>query len=600
MMKLRTILYAVSVIAVTGLMAQGTLHDLDFPVQKSDISAVDFDGDGDRDLLIIGENPDGAFVQLFQNNGSMEFEKIDSPFGPSVVTSTDFGDVNGDGNLDMVQSGFADSVITNLYTSNDAGEWSLDDYTNELIHIAPSIAIAELNNDGHADIIVFGNHNIEDQRPKIYFGDGDGGFTAESPFDGYKFIDNKVSYVDIDNDGDLDLWVMAGYEEGIDARFARLFINDDGTFTETDPGITAKGPGSSDWGDYDNDGDMDLLIGGWGYVNSGEDNDMIYRIYKNTNGNLAEAAVFQPYGAFSYSDASKFADWDNDGDLDVIVTGWNPEVEAQQTAIFLNNAGTFTAAEYNSSMPGVSESAVEIADLDNDGDLDLVISGFSGNNFDGDGSAFGSNISVIIENTTAATNEAPAAPANLEVSSAGRNVTFTWDESSDDNTPSGALTYNLFLVDTDGNHYYYPLADTATGYLTKQQIGNVQLNNEWTLQGLPYGEYRWGVQAIDHSYAGSAFASATLNHTEGGTVLNTDFNKQMPLVYPNPVVGPLHIHVSEGLRAVSLLSLDGKLILEQELKTNTNDFQLQLDAGVYILKARYADGLLTTEKVIVR
>lgn len=599
-MKTRILLIALSVVTTYGLMAQGALHDLDFDVQKSDISIVDIDGDGDRDILIIGENPNGKFAQLFQNNGDMGFEKVASPFAGTAITAVNYGDVNGDGLLDVLQSGFGDSVVVNLYTSDAQGVLTLDEYYKELIHIAPSSGIADLNNDGHADIFVFGNHNIEDQRPKLYFGDGAGGFTVESPFDAYKFIDSKATAVDVDNDGDLDLWVMAGYEEGIDARFARLFVNDNGVFTETDPEILAKGPGSSDWGDYDGDGDLDLLIGGWGYVNSGEDNDMIYRIYKNTAGAFTEVAVFSPYGHFSPSDASRFVDWDNDGDLDVVVTGWNPDLGAQQTALFMNSSGTFTAADFNATIPGVSESSVEVADLDADGDLDLVIGGFSGNEFNGEGSALGRNISMVIENTTAGANEAPSAPGNLQVAASGKNVTFSWDEATDDTTPSASLSYNLFLVDADGHHFYYPLADTITGSLIVQEKGNVQLNTSWVVRNLPYGTYRWGVQAIDHSFAGSAFASATLNHTEGGTVLSAGLKKELLLVYPNPGVGALHLHPASDMVSFSVLSMDGRLIRSQTLPAMAPEVQVSLEPGVYLLKARYADGRMTTSKVIVR
>ncbi len=329
-MKAKLIIVITLMIIGTGLKAQDAIHDLDFDVQKSSISAVDIDADGDRDILIIGENPNGKFAQLFRNNGEMSFEKVTSPFAPSAITSVTFGDVNGDGQLDALQSGFADSVIVNLYTTNESGDLALDDFYSSLAHIAPSSAIADLNNDGHADILIFGNHNIEDQRPKIYFGDGAGGFTSESPFDTYKFIDPKVSTVDVDTDGDLDLWVMAGYEEGIDARFARLFINDGGTFTET-TGLEGVVDGAAAWADYDGDGDLDIVVSGWDFDYT-QDNDMIYRIYKNTGGTFTEAAVFQPFGAFSPSDASRFADWDNDGDLDVILTGWNPDEGGQRTA----------------------------------------------------------------------------------------------------------------------------------------------------------------------------------------------------------------------------------------------------------------------------
>ena len=407
-----------------------------------------------------------------------------------------------------------------------------------------------------------------------------------------------MSVVDVDTDGDLDLWVMAGYEEGIDARFARLFINDGGTFTESDPGIIAKGPGSSDWGDYDGDGDLDLLIGGWGYVNSGEDNDMIYRIYKNTGGTFTEAAVFQPFGAFSPSDASRFADWDNDGDLDVILTGWNPDEGGQRTAFFINNSGTFTAADYNATLPGISESAVAISDLDDDGDLDVIINGYSGNEWNGEGSAYNRNVALVIENTTAGTNAAPEAPANLLAKANGKAVTFSWDEATDDSTPAASLSYNMFLVDAEGNYFYYPLADTTSGKLTVQEKGNMQLNNSWTVKGLPYGEYRWGVQAIDHSFAGSAFAKDNFSHLEGGPLAAS--LESTALVYPNPNFGQIQIMVNDQIQQLSILTLDGKLVRSLNVEAGAKSVQIPMAAGIYMVRAMHSDGHFSSDKVIVK
>lgn len=597
-MKKQFLLLAAIALAC-GVQAQSTVHNLDFDAQRSEVSILDIDMDGDNDILILGQNPNGRQIQLFQNKGDMTFEKVESPLASTWVPTVDFGDYNRDGMLDIIQSGFADSVIVNLYAGDGEGAYTLDPFYKDLIHIAPSCTFSDLNNDGITDIIVFGNHNIEDQRPKLYFGNASGGFTAQSPFDAYKFIDSKVVDVDFDNDGDMDLWVMAGYEEGVDARFARLFVNDNGTFTAKDMGIIAKGPGSSDWGDYDGDGDLDLLIGGWGYVNSGEDDDKIYRIYKNNAGSLVEAVVFKPFGQFGVGDGSRFADWDNDGDLDVILTGWNPDDGTQRTAFFINALGSFTEAEYGKTVPGFSESALEVGDLDGDGDLDVVVNGFSGNNWNGDGSALGKNSSVIIENTTADSNEAPSAPTNLAVTANGTSIKFSWKEAADDKTPSKSLTYNFFLIDENGTFFYTPLADTTTGRLYVQEKGNVQLNKSWTVKNLPYGTYRWGVQAIDHSFAGSAFAATTLFHTEGGTVLGAA-PVALPLVYPNPVVGPVNVRAEKGLSAVAFYTVEGKQVASKQISESNAQVSFNLKAGIYLMKAFYNDGRVVSDKIIVK
>lgn len=592
----KKLLAVAAVLAATiGLYAQENIVSLDFEVQKGDISIVDIDADGDLDILIVGENGGVPMVQLFQNNGDLTFEKVESVFQGGNVPTLDFGDVNGDGLMDILQSGFGDTPIVNLYTSNESNEFAVDELSSSLIQIAPGLGIADLNNDGHTDIFIFGNHNIEDQRPKVYLGNSDGGFDATSPFDSYQFIDSKPQAVDYDSDGDLDLWVMAGYEVNKDARFGMIFENDGGEFTAVDPGIVNKGPGSSDWGDYDADGDLDLLIGGYGYVNSGEDNDMIYRIYENDGGTFTEAVVFQPFGAFSPGNSSRFADWDNDGDLDVIVTGWNPDAEGQRVGFFINTGGSFELADYSHAVPGVSESAIEVGDLDNDGDLDLVINGFSGNQWNGEGSAFGKNISVVIENTTAGSNEAPAAPSNLAAESIGQKAVFSWDAPADDH--SSVLTYNFYLIDSEGYYYYAPLADMTTGDLMIQQKGNVELNTSWTVQDLPYGEYEWRVQAIDNSFAGSTFASGNFTHQE---LVLSSADIADAVIYPNPSVSKINLYNSTSVVEVGVLTLDGKLVKTLKNQEGTSYIEIQVASGIYLVKMTHSDGSVTTQKAVVK
>lgn len=578
-----------ALLAPLGAFAQGpfTIHNLEFNVQKADISAVDIDRDGDRDLLIIGENLDGAFHQLFRNDGGMTFVPVESPFIPLALPSVDWGDVNADGFLDMVESGFGgDGPVATLFTSDEAGNFTEE--TNPFPQMAPSIGMADLNNDGYTDVYVFGNHF--EGESIILFNDRQGGFTASAQFTEYAWIDPQPYPVDYDNDGDLDLFIMAGFEEGVETRFSRMFVNEEGTFTEQDLGLIPKGFGHAEWGDYDGDGDLDLLLNGDGFLESGEDSDFIYRLYNNDNGAFTEAATFLPFRQINVGNGSRFFDWENDGDLDIVLTGWNPDEERQATAIFLNEGGAFTPHPDNAQLPGVSESAVEVADLDNDGDLDIIINGFSGNDFAGEGSAFTDNVSLLIENPTNNANQAPSAPQNLNAAVNEENVTFSWDAAEDDTSPQASIKYNLFLVNKDnGNYISFPLADTTSGELIVQKsLGNVQLNTSWTIRDLPEGEYRWGVQAIDNSYAGSAFASEDLSITEAVTgIWKRNFSMDMK-VFPNPSTGKVSIKFeNEGSYRIMITSMGG---MEVKRLTVEGEASFQLKSGMYIIQATAING----------
>ncbi len=483
-------------------------------VQHSEIGAVDIDNDGDIDLIVSGEDGADRKSNVYLNDGSGNFTLSTSPF-PAVTRPTiDFDDINNDGNVDVIISGFPaiGPPVDSIFTSDGQGN-----FTNANIAIpqmAPGSGMADLNNDGYTDIYVFGNKF--EGHAKIFFNDGNGGFTESAQFEAYNFIDPDVTEVDYDNDGDIDLFVNAGFEDGVGTRFSKMFENNNGNFSEKDLGLIPKGYGSAVWGDYNGDGFLDLLLNGDGYLGSGEDNDGVYRLYRNINGVFDIATTFEFYRQNSTGDGARFADWDNDGDLDVIVTGWNGSRQA--TDIYLSAGGVFTPYSGNENIPGVSEGSIEVADVDNDRDLDILITGYSGNEYNGGGSAFNRNVALVVENPATNANIPPLAPTDLRVTGNQSAVTFRWDAPTDGTTPEASLSYNLYVVNDQGQTFLFPNADTASGRMLVQRLGNVQLNTRWTLKNLPAGNYCWGVQAVDNSFDGSSFAKSCFSINADGTL----------------------------------------------------------------------------------
>ncbi len=503
--------------------AQFVVTDLGQQVQFGHVSAMDIDGDGDLDLLIGGESGGNNNVQLYLNNGGV-FTPATSPFMPLARPSFDWGDINNDGKPDLITNGFPAGAgpLARVYTTNGTGTFTQSAIA--LPQLAPSCGFADLNNDGYTDIFVFGNN--ADGKSKILFNNKVGGFTESAQFDAYSFVDPVVSVVDFDNDKDLDLFITAGFESGVNTRFSKMFVNNNGIFTAmTIAGLFPKGNGSAVWGDYNSDGYLDLLLNGDGYLGSGEDADN-YRLYRNNGGTSFTAIQAFGYRQNMTGNGGRFADWDNDGDLDIIVSGYDGTRQAVD--IYLNNAGTFTAYANNAQVPGSSEGSIEVADIDADSDLDLLITGYSGNDFDGAGTVgpFNRNIAVVVKNPATTINVRPNAPTGLTFTGNQAALTLSWTAATDATTPQAALSYNLFVRNiTTGQMIYYPLSDTTTGKLSLQRMGNVQLNKSWIIKGLPVGTYRWGVQAVDNSFMGSLFAKSGFIVNANGVVpiVLTDF-----------------------------------------------------------------------------
>ncbi len=225
-------------------------------------------------------------------------------------------------------------------------------------HDSAGASWGDVNGDGLEDLFVV-NFN---QQSAMYMNNGNGTFSKALGIAPVQNVASGIaaSMADIENDGDLDLFVA---NQGND----RLYRNNgNGTWTDLagDPigqdGLVSSGGA---WGDYDEDGFVDLAVAMGGGAASIQN-----RLYRNLgNGSFAlvtSGAVAQSTG---YNISASWADYDNDNDLDLLLTGDN--------LLFRNNgAGSFTGV---TSTPISSVSGFPFgggwADYDNDGDLDLLI-----------------------------------------------------------------------------------------------------------------------------------------------------------------------------------------------------------------------------------
>ncbi len=168
---------------------------------------------------------------------------------------------------------------------------------------------------------------------------------------------SSVAWGDYDSDGDLDL-VAAGQEETVVA--ARVYRNDAGVFTAV-ASLPGFDYGSVAWGDYDSDGDLDILMAGGGGAG----------VYRNDG-----ASTFTEVASFTavwYASAA-WADFDSDGDLDVLLTG--DTGSGYIARVLRNNGGNSFALA--ASLTGVYRSSVAWGDYDSDGDPDILMAGNTG------------------------------------------------------------------------------------------------------------------------------------------------------------------------------------------------------------------------------
>jgi hypothetical protein len=143
-------------------------------------------------------------------------------------------------------------------------------------------------------------------------------------------------------------------------------------FNDINAGLAVVDGSSVAWGDYDNDGDLDILLAGRAVTTSGT--PFVAKVYRNSGGSnpTFTEAVFLP-GA--YNAAAAWGDYDHDGNLDVLVSGVIDE-GCGVAWIHRNNGGPNPTFSYvPARLAGISEGTVSWGDYDNDGDLDVLLTG---------------------------------------------------------------------------------------------------------------------------------------------------------------------------------------------------------------------------------
>lgn len=458
----------------------------------------------------------------------------------------------------------------------------------EVTNSAISCGFADFDNYGLPDYYTFGNG--ADNAGTIFVQNPDGTFTKDqSSFTGMNMLDADVTIVDFNNDGYIDLFV-SGWDNNTQQRYSAIYQNNGkGKFAVSpQPGLIAKGYGSSVWGDVDGDGWLDLLLNGDGGANGEASND-IYRLYRNNKGVLESKSIFHDFRQISVGDGARMVDWDNDGKLDIILTGWSNTKNRQATMLYTCTDKTnFTFTESvlsNTDFPGVSESSIETADLNNDGRIDLLISGYNGNQPTQIGK-YNRNIFGYYLNQSPVFQVKPGACSGL-TQVVGNNgdqtiVTLSWNAATDDKTPQASLTYNLSLRNkTTGKWLYNPMAvmsGTTNGWRRVAAMGNVFTNRKWVLSNLPEGIYEWTVQAIDANFAGGMFVTA-----KSFTISSTEVKELVSNVSISGGNGRLRIANSDANEVnISVFNVTGNLIKQLTVEGSSS---VSLAPGVYIVKA---------------
>jgi len=296
---------------------------------------------------------------------------------------------------------------------------------------------------------------------------------------------SSVAWGDYDNDGDLDALITGDHGSG--PYIASVYRNDAGEFVNINAGLTGIYNSAVAWGDYDNDGDLDILACG---RNSANSKTFIYQ--NNAGVFLQKVAGLPDIG----SDGSvAWGDYDGDNDLDILIAG------AYSCRIYNNDEIVFS--DINAGLPAVSNGWVDWGDFDNDGDLDVFVMGDLG----------GILISAIYRNTAGIFTEMPQ--SGITPLAGGSSSWFDFDHDSD-----------LDLLITGFNEFLEPQTTIFSN------LGNMEfMDVNPGLIGASLGTAAWRDYDNDGESdilltgqnAGCGILSSMVYHNEGNTLF-TDIN----------------------------------------------------------------------------
>ena len=278
------------------------------------VALGDVDGDGDLDAIIANDTGQAQDVYLNDGTGQLTPHPVAPTFGAGNSTAVALGDVDGDGDLDVVvanDTGQAQDVYLNDGTGQftphpSAPTFGAGDST--------AVALGDVDRDGDLDAVVA---NASGQPQDVYLNDGTGQFTPHPSAPTFGAGNSTaVALADLDGDRDLDA-VVAN-----DGAAQEVYLNDGTGQFAPHPSIPTFGSGNSTavvLADVDDDGGLDAVVA--------NDTGQAQDVYLNDgSGRFTAHPIKSTFGAGNSTDLA-LGDIDGDGDLDIVVANDGGQVQ---------------------------------------------------------------------------------------------------------------------------------------------------------------------------------------------------------------------------------------------------------------------------------
>ena len=520
--------YVAPALGFTGVSVSGTGNRL---------GIVDMNGDNLDDIVGVAFSNSQIEISYQMEDGTLDFQNLPTEEPENYPSwSMAAGDFDANGYNDLIFGG--GSGVSFMYANEDGTGYT--QVSGEEYVFSQRSNCIDIDNDGNLDAFV-----CHDVQPNVYYmndGEGNLGFIQGGLGETANGGNYGSIWVDYDTDGDTDLFIAKCRGGNSPAKINQLHRNNgDGTFDEISSSLTLNDPiqtWSSAWGDYDNDGDLDIFIGASSFA------DGSHKLLRNDGGtfvNITNGSGIDNIGGTGIENVCH--DFDNDGFIDILGMG----------NTFMHNNGDMTFTELD-----IEPGNGPIGDMNNDGFLDIL----SGQLYINDGND-NNYIKIVTQGVES------------NINGIGAMITVY--------TPSGDFMRQV----RSGDGFRYMSSLTA----------HFGLGQETTIDSI---KVVWPSGIIDLLPTQESNTLLVIVEGENEVIVtSTDDAEELDfMVYPNPAVDQILIDFPTAHQSVTYTMYDvsGKRVLQGSLRGNSINVS-KLTPGAYVLQL-IVDGKQVEKKII--